>query len=353
VGHFFSKISPLFGNLLVRAFVFSAVWAAFFVGNFSVGAQNLHHYIFFDRERERIEEPSFLQTKAVEGAQLKYIWRELERQKDQYDFTSIRGDLASLQSHGKKLWIQLQDASFDAATVLVPRYLTNEPAYHGGADKQYEIKNDDEATAVPAGWVARRHDPVVRERFHRLLFALGKEFDGRIEGINLPETAVDFGESGKLYPSGFTPENYRAGILTNMAVLKRAFPKSAAMQYANFMPGEWLPEKDRGHLRAVYGQARELGVGLGGPDLLPYRPAQMAHAYPLIRASAGSVPTGIAVQWGNYEMKNVKTDRRITVPELIEFATNTLRVKYMFWCTQEPFYSRDVLPHLRSSAGGN
>jgi hypothetical protein len=44
------------------------------------------------------------------------------------------------------------------------------------------------------------------------------------------------------------------------------------MQYANFMPGEELPGKDRYYLRTVYQQAKELKVGVGGPDLLPHRP---------------------------------------------------------------------------------
>ena len=92
----------------------------------------------------------------------------------------------------------------------------------------------------------------MQERFGKLLAALGKEFDGKITGINLPETSVDFGVSGKLYPDGFTPRIYRAAIITNMVFLKRAFPRSIAMQYANLMPGEWLPEDDHGLLARVY-----------------------------------------------------------------------------------------------------
>jgi hypothetical protein len=40
-----------------------------------------------------------------------------------------------------------------------------------------------------------------------------------------------------LFPKGFTPEAYRDAVMTNMLALKRAFPRSVAMQYANFMPG--------------------------------------------------------------------------------------------------------------------
>jgi hypothetical protein len=311
-------------------------------------AGQVHHYVFFNMDRERISDAAFLATKTFEGAQLKYTWRELERGEDGYDFSSIQHDLTVLTSKGKKLFIQLQDASFDPTILNVPRYLLNDARYHGGADKQYSIKGDDEEHAVPAGWVARRWDPAVQERFHRLLFALGKEFDGKIEGINLGETAVDFGESGRLFPKGFTPAAYRDAVITNMIALKRAFPKSVVMQYANFMPGEWLPGKDRGYLRSVYERARDLKVGVGGPDLLPYKPEQMSHCYPLIRESAGSVPTGIAVQEGNYQHKNPQTARPVSISELVVFAAEHLKVNYIFWCTQEPFYSGKVIPFLQA-----
>src|SRR6266566_4812218 len=67
------------------------------------------HYVFFNRDRERISDAAFLGTKTFEGAQLKYTWRELERGRDDYDFSAIQRDLAFLNSKGKKLFIQLQD----------------------------------------------------------------------------------------------------------------------------------------------------------------------------------------------------------------------------------------------------
>jgi hypothetical protein len=313
-----------------------------------VSGASPRHYVFFNRDRERISETTFLGTKAFEGAQLKYTWRELELEKGSYDFSAIQHDFMFLNAKGKKLFIQLQDVSFDPKIMPVPRYLLDDAQYHGGADKQYGIENNDEAHAVPAGWVARRWDPAVQDRFHQLLVALGKEFDGKVAGINLPETAVDFGESGRLYPKGFTPAAYRNAIITNMAVLKRAFPKSVTMQYANFMPGEWLPDDDRSYLRTVYQRAVELKVGVGGPDLLPYQPAQMKHSYPLIKDCAGKIPTGVAVQDGNYEHKNPKTGRQVSVPALVEFATEYLKVDYIFWCTQEPFYSKNLIPFLQA-----
>ena len=318
------------------------------LGSTPARAKPVHHYVFFGQDRENLTTAkSFLDTPVLEGAQVTYSWRQLEPGPGRYDFSLIREDLAFLTARRKKLWVQLQDVTFSAARVNVPRYLQRDPQYHGGADKQYSYKDGEEEHATVAGWVARRWDPAVQARLHRLFAALGKEFDGRITGINLAETSVDFGETGRLYPKGFSPEGYRDAIITNMKALKKAFPRSVALQYANFMPGEWRPTEDKGYLRAVYQAAKELKVGVGGPDLLPHRPGQLKGSYPLLRDAAGTIPTGIAVQDGNYEDKDPRTGKRITVPELLRFARENLKVDYVFWCMQEPYYSTGVIPLLK------
>jgi hypothetical protein len=114
------------------------------------------------------------------------------------------------------------------------------------------------------------------------------------------------------------------------------------------MPGEWRPVEEKGYLRGIYNAARSVHVGVGGPDLLPFRTGQVKGSYPLIREASGIVPTGIAVQDGNLEEINPKTGKRVTVAELLEFAMQSLRVDYIFWGTQEPYYSRDVIPAIAS-----
>jgi hypothetical protein len=327
--------------LLTTAFILIAF--------FSVAAKPLHHYVFFGMDRESIPNAKgFLETRAFEGAQVAYSWRQLEHTKDEYDFSLIREDLAFMNAHGKKLWIQIQDVAFSDRWKMVPEYLLKEPQFHGGVVRQYKYKPGDEEHAVPLGWIARRWDPAVQERFQKLLMALGKEFDGRIAGINLEETSADFGESGKLYPEGFTSGLYRDAIVANMKALKRAFPKSIALVYANFMPGEWRPVNDKGYLRSVYLAAHELKVGVGGPDLFPYKPGQMGSSYSLIHEVAGKVPVGIAVQDGNYAYVNPKTGKRVTIAEQIEFARQYLHADYIFWSTEEPYFSNDLVGFMRA-----
>src|SRR5262249_8670844 len=78
-------------------------------------AHSPRHYLFVNRDREHLSDARFLETKAFEGAQVKYTWRELAPEKDACDFSAIDTDLAFLTAKGKRLFIQLQDSSFGAA----------------------------------------------------------------------------------------------------------------------------------------------------------------------------------------------------------------------------------------------
>jgi hypothetical protein len=302
-------------------------------GGATLSAQTTaRHYIFFAHERERITDTAFINHPNLAGAQLKYTWRELEPTRDNYDFSNLRADLATLEKHGKKLWIQLQDVSFSEKQV-VPEYLLADTAFHGGVAREYEDGRF-------AGLAARRWDPAVRERFAGLLRALGREFDGRIEGINLAETAVGFHDPQQ-FPAGFTHESYAHGVREIMTAAKAAFPKSHVVVYANFMPG------GERYLATVYAHAERAGVGVGGPDILPHRPFQQMNSLPLIAARGEKVIAAMAVQDGNLADRNRKTGERISVPELAAYATQKLRLNYIFWGTEEPYYSSAFLPLLR------
>jgi hypothetical protein len=301
------------------------------------------NYVFFNRDHDHIAESSFLTNDGITGAELTYTWRELEPDRDRYDLRLLRERLAFLQRHRKRLVVQLQDVSF-SDRILVPNYLTTDTAFHGGAARKYE--GDDEAHARFNGWVARRWDPTVRARFFKLLETLGREFDGRIEAIVIPETAIG-GGIPSLRPSGFTFDGYVAGIKEIAAAARRSFPRSCVILYANFMPGEWLPETDKGYLRAVYAYIDSIGAGVGGPDLLPHRRGQLNHSYPLIAARRPGIVAGVAVQDGNLAQQNPETGTRVTVDELYRFGKERLRLDFIFWGTEEPYYSTDILPYLR------
>ena len=311
---------------------------------------SIKHFVYFSRDRELIHNHRFLKVQRIAGAQIMYSWKQLERKRGEYDFSIIYEDYNYLLSHGKKLFIQFQDVTFDSTYNALPNYLMTEE-FDGGCTMAY---NDD---GKADGWVAKRWNAQVQYRFSLLMNALGKEFDGKIEGINLQESAIGIGTE---IDSTFTPELYAESLKINMLALKKAFPKSTTMVYANFMPGEWLPWDDKGYLRSIYKYGQEIGVGLGGPDLMVQREGQLNHALAMMHEYKYTVPLGIAIQDGNYvgttgadqdynERINNKQNRHESiVPLLHAFAKDFLRVNYMFWVNQEPYFSKDVIPCLTS-----
>jgi len=298
----------------------------------------ISHFVYFARDREAMHDHPFLQIPRFQGAQIMYSWRQLEPLRGEYDFSAIREDYMYLAAHGKKLFVQLQDATFMNNNVGVPDYLLTQE-FDGGAIQQRTDEGE------PEGWVAKRWNSVVRERFALLISALGTEFDGKIAGINLQESAIGV---SKDYDATFDPEGYVEGIKANMLALKQSFRHSTTMQYANFMPGEWLPWEDHGYLRSIYAYGEETGVGVGAPDLMVNRKGQLNHALALMHEGQFSVPLGIAVQDGNYigetGTDRILSDRKNLVPMLHAFAKDFLGVSFMFWSCQEPYFSEDVLP---------
>src|SRR4051794_16194362 len=299
------KKMKLIAVLIICSGVFSSCYAQ----------KQIKHFIFFSRDRDSINNPDFYLNKGVEGAQITYPWRKLEPQKDQYDFSEIEEDLAFLKSKGKKLFIQIQDVTFDSTQFAAPKYILTDTIYHGGANSQYEFNI--EHIPVKAGWVARRWDPTVAQRFHQLLIKLSQQFDGRIEGINLPETSVELPEKNGLLPTGFSRRTYLEAIKKNMQVLRENFRKSTPLQYANFMPGD-----SKEDLKNIYDYAKQIKLGIGGPDLKVYKEFQMMNSYPLIQDMDGIAPTGVAVQEGNYNVINPKTGKQVTITEILDFAKN-------------------------------
>ena len=268
---------------------------------------SIKNFVYFSTDRESIKQHPFLKIASFAGAQIMYSWAMLEPEKGLYDFSKITEDYEYLKSNGKMLFIQLQDVTFNPQRKAVPNYLLTKE-YDGGAVMQIEDNGQ------AAGWVAKRWNANVQKRFALLLDSLGKIFDGKIEGINLQETAIEV--NPKQDPN-FSFDLYAKCIKQNMLKLKNAFPISTTMQYANFMPGEWLPWTNKGYLQSVFQYGEEIGVGIGGPDLMFRNKGQLNHILSFMHEGSFTIPLGIAVRMVTILEK--QTQKRLLKITLISF----------------------------------
>jgi hypothetical protein len=253
-----------------------------------------------------------------------------------YEFSRIHSDLALLQGHGKQLVIQVQYLAFGKDRRCVPAYLKG-PEYGGG------VYRAGSGSFNPVIWNAK-----VGERMDALFAALGREFDREpgLEAAVLPETspsaALDKSPQAGVEP--YTVAIYVEALKRNMLALRRAFPNTVVIQYANF-PRPVLPQ--------LTAYMKEIGVGLGGPDVYP-PPSGLSDpekgVYRLYGPLAGTVPLGAAVQspdysvalWKRTEAFNRGQDRDsvavtaeeeapIPIRDFLKLAQDKLRLNYLFW----------------------
>lgn len=276
----------------------------------------------------------------VSGAQIIYSWHDLEPSRNVYNFTKIYRDLATLNHVHKKLFIQIQDRSFQPHIFNVPDYIRNDPQYHGGVAQQFD--HPGEGLPVGSGWVARVWDGAVQRRFQLLLKQLAYKFDGKIYGINLPETAVDFNEND--LPADFTATKYFFAEYENIAYLRKVFRKAIVLQYVNFFPAEW--SNDHQYMSRLFDYAGTHNIALGGPDTIPYRNAHMQNSYSFFNQYKNKLLVGMAIQEPDYTYKNPATGTYYTAAEFYDFAQNYLGARLLFWNITEPFFSRSLMPYL-------
>ncbi|WP_051289200.1 hypothetical protein [Chryseobacterium daeguense] len=170
-----------------RIFKLSVLFSLILSFNFSK-AEPPQNYIYTSSgDLQKIEK--LITRKDIGGVQIVYNWKSLETAKDVYDFSRIEKDLEYLTKLNRKLFIQLQDRFFEPKARYVPDYILNDKEYSGGLVPQYD--NPGENKPVGNGWVTQQWNPAVRKRFQKLIGELAIKFDGKIQGINLPETAID------------------------------------------------------------------------------------------------------------------------------------------------------------------
>lgn len=275
---------------------------------------------------------TLLKRPDIQGVQIVYNWKSLEPVKDQYDFSQIDEDLKVLNAASKKLFIQVQDRFFRPQDKNVPAYLVQDALYGGGITPQSD--NPGEGKPAGSGWVANQWNPNVRHRYQALLQALAKQFDGKVYGVNLPETAIEVNMKHK--PAGFSCDIYFNAEMENLKAAKAAFTKSYVVQYVNFWPCEW--SNDHKYMSRTFELAVQNGIGLGGPDIVPNRAGQMKNSYPFFHMYKDKlVLIAMAVQEPTLTYTNPATGRKFTKQEFQSFGRDYLGTHLIFWSTSSPW----------------
>jgi hypothetical protein len=260
----------------------------------------------------------YLDEPAVQGVNKRYLWRTLEPEKGEYDFSSIERDLDYLAAQDKQLVMFLIDRSFFGESAL-PSYLS---------DYGYP---SEEAGFSPVRW-----DPFFIERLVALGEALGERFDTHpnFEGIAIQESSLEITEAG-YEEFGYTPEAYRDALIAILTGLQDALPNSHVFWYSNF-----LPDNDE-YLRQVADALEEPGIFMGGPDVLPYRRLLSRVSYPMYEEYRDRLILFCSAQDDSYRhhqndvrvdaQEPVHEDGYLTLEEIFLFARDSLHVRYLFW----------------------
>lgn len=258
-----------------------------------------------------------LDDPAVQGVNKRYHWRQLEPEKDVYDFSMIEADLEFLASLNKQLVVFLVDSAFWIRGAM-PDYM-----------KRYEVQND-------GGYACARWEPEVVERQIALARALGNQFDEHpnFEGIAIQESSIWMPQS-EFSRFNYTPERYRDALIAILEGMQATLPHSRVFWYSNF-----LPEND-GHLRQVADALVDDGVLMGGPDILPHRRWIRWESYPMYDEYRDRLILFCSAQDDSYRhhVNDIRLDTQEEVPpegyltmeEIFLFARDELHVSYLFW----------------------
>jgi hypothetical protein len=247
----------------------------------------------------------------ITGIQIRYLWKDLEPEQGVYDFSKIHADLRSAEEYGAQLVVMLEDKTFNG-DMPAPAYLR--------------------ASAVAnrnGGFTIIRWDPVVIERLHALIAALGREFDchPRLEGLALQESALSL-QDAALSANAYTPDKYAAALEQILVSAAASLPQSQVFWYMNFLPG------NQRLLVQVAENAAAAGVAMGGPDILPDNSALAERTYPFYAQFRDRMVLFGSMQNDSYAHLRGDTaagSKYWTLGELLDFARTELHVSYVFW----------------------
>jgi hypothetical protein len=272
----------------------------------------------------------------LKGIEMDYLWRTLEPQRGEYDFSLIDRHLGQLRPLGKRLIIRVIDRSFGSVpslSELLPSYLANEPGGFGG------WYNKGEEGVVARVWVRP-----IADRKIALLRALAARYDRdpNVEAIvanneSSPGAGVSPGN-----PEDYTRAAQAAQVKRIAEAAVAAWPHTVVISRLNHLVDE-MPQLVEHH----YSNR----IGWGGPDVAP-EPHNDTLASRIIRA----VEPGFTVSYcgavaSSYVAASTPytggKDGSFTAEQFYDHARNKLRATHISWVRRETGsapWSRAIVP---------
>lgn len=275
---------------------------------------------------------------ALAGIQIRFNWGDLEKGKGEYIFKDIDEHLLRLSTTGskkKRFFMIIETRQFDPDLVgsrLVPCYLINEcpgyeAVYEGG---RYAWKRT--SSGPIKGYGIRFWVPAVRDRFIKLLEALGARYNSHshFEGIGIGETSMGIPIASTNF-SDLDEDNYYEAHVKIHQAMRNIFPNTITTQFAN---------SPRVRLPYLIGQFEAMGTALGGPDVY-IEEAQYLHEgtattrpgiYTYYPKLSGKVALTPSIMSNNYlHTQTTSTSRKPSVTELLNFSRDKLKATHLFW----------------------
>ena len=197
----------------------------------------------------------------IGGVQIVYSWKSLETARDHYDFARDRARPRATSSGctgscSSRFRIVSSSRAPECAR-LPARRIPSTAADSCRSDNPGENKPEGH------GWVAQQWNPGgPRSASRNCLQALAQKFDGRVCGINLPESCGGRRHRRTTRPASpatnTSPRNSRTSRSR-----RKVFWKSHVVLYANFWPCEW--DNDKKYMSRIFEFAQPNRIGLGGP----------------------------------------------------------------------------------------
>jgi len=266
------------------------------------------------------------------GIHKRYRWRDLEPEKNKYDFSDIHRDLKWLKSKNKRLIIHLSDTLTGMRAQMVPDYILKDAEYWGGVVP----KKKDSKRFLTKLWV-----PTIIDRIVKLQMMLGASFDKdpNVELFNIEESALGI-HCDKVGEYGYSHKLYLEGLKRRMAGAKAAFPNTNVVQYVNYSGcggGNII-------VPSIMEYAKEIGVGLGGPDIKIHSQRLSNVVYPYLCMNKNIFPIAYSVQRSNYQQRKVSKNSFYSVKEVFKFGSKNLCMDYVSWVQRKPYFINEVVP---------